>query len=175
MLEFKSFIPKNKKGLGISDIHPIVMTIALVGLLIAVMLMIFSSWTDTTATNSVTIYNESVTPSVGGTKVASATKCGFNTFAVSLALNDTTVISSGNYSVDVDAGTITNLTSEYPDYAWSLTYSYKAGGSDCDAMEDVTEAFVDFIPWISVILLIVAAAIVLGIIVNTFAGRRETI
>jgi len=39
-----------------------------------------------------------------------------------------------------------------------------------NATEDVIDDFADFVPWIGVILLIVAAAIVLGIVIRSFAG-----
>jgi len=41
-----------------------------------------------------------------------------------------------------------------------------------NATEAVVSDFADFIPWIGVILLIVAAAIVLGIVIRSFAGGR---
>jgi len=35
-------------------------------------------------------------------------------------------------------------------------------------MSSITDDFVDFIPWVGIILLIIAAAIVLGIIIKSF-------
>jgi len=39
-----------------------------------------------------------------------------------------------------------------------------------NATQDIILDFVDFIPWIGIILLVVAAAIVLGVVVSSFAG-----
>jgi len=41
-----------------------------------------------------------------------------------------------------------------------------------NATEDIIDDFTDFIPWIGIILLVVAAAIVLGVVITSFAGRR---
>ena len=165
---------RDKKGMTIGDIYPVVLTIAIVAILIAVILTIFAGWQEITNTKTATVINESITPTDAGTAVSKAGECGFNSFSVIQALNDSTgtVISSGNYSIDADAGTITNLTSEFTDSAWNVTYSYKYGGEDCEALENITSDFSDFVPWIGIILLIIAAAIVLGIVINSFRGKR---
>jgi len=41
-----------------------------------------------------------------------------------------------------------------------------------NATESIIDDFVDFIPWIGIILLVIAAAIVLGIVISSFAGKR---
>ena len=41
-----------------------------------------------------------------------------------------------------------------------------------NATEDIIEDFVDFVPWIGIILLVVAAAIILGVVISSFAGKR---
>jgi len=87
-------VPKNKKGLGIGDIYPVVLTIALVGILLAIVLFILDEFGDQMTENS----------------------------------------------------------------------------SAQNATEDISDDFVDFIPWIGVILLVVAAAIVIGVLMRSFAG-----
>jgi len=42
-----------------------------------------------------------------------------------------------------------------------------------NATEDVIEDFSDFVPWIGIILLVVAAAIVLGIVIRSFSGGNR--
>lgn len=46
------------------------------------------------------------------------------------------------------------------------------GSAASNVTSDVIDDFVDFVPWIGVILLVVAAAIVLGIVIRSFAVRR---
>ncbi|MBA7493903.1 hypothetical protein ES702_04468 [subsurface metagenome] len=87
-------VPKNKKGLGIGDIYPVVLTIALVGILLAIVLFVLAEFGDQ----------------------------------------------------------MTNDSAEQ------------------NATEAISDDFVDFIPWIGVILLVVAAAIVLGVLMRSFGG-----
>lgn len=46
------------------------------------------------------------------------------------------------------------------------------GSSAQNATDDIIDDFVDFVPWIGIILLVVAAAIVLGVLVRSFSGTR---
>lgn len=44
-----------------------------------------------------------------------------------------------------------------------------------NATEDIVEDFTDFVPWVGIILLVVAAAIVLGVVISSFAGRGSRV
>ena len=89
-----SILPKSKKGMGIGDIYPVVLTIVLVAILIAI----------------------------------------------------------GMFILDEFGNNMTNYSAAQ------------------NATDDVIDDFADFIPWIGIILLVVAAAIVLGILVRSFSG-----
>ena len=88
---------KNKKGMGIGDIYPVVLTIAIVAILIAIVMFILDEFGDQMNPNS----------------------------------------------------------------------------SAQNATDDIIDDFVDFIPWIGIILLIVAAAIVIGILVRHLGGGQR--
>jgi len=90
---------RDKRGMSIGDIYPIVLTIAIVGILLAVVLYVITAFGEQMTNNS----------------------------------------------------------------------------AAQNATEDIVDDFVDFIPWIGIILLIVAAAIVLGIVINSFAGGRTRV
>ncbi len=47
------------------------------------------------------------------------------------------------------------------------------GSAAQNATEDIVTDFVDFIPWIGIILLVIAAAIVLGVVISSFAGGKR--
>ena len=89
-------MPKNKKGMSIGDIYPVVLTIALVAILIAIVMFVLDEFGDQ----------------------------------------------------------MTN------------------GSAAQNATDDIIDDFVDFIPWIGIILLVVAAAIVLGVLIRSFSGTR---
>ncbi|GAF87753.1 unnamed protein product, partial [marine sediment metagenome] len=82
------------------------------------------------------------------------------------------LVPATNYTAWSD-GNIINNSGILGGYAWQVSYPYTWRGEACDATEDVTTDFMDFLPWIGVILLIVAAAIVLGIVIRSFAGGKR--
>ena len=92
--KMRSLLPNNKKGMSIGDIYPVMLTIALVAILIAIVLLVLTKFAAQADNNSA-------------------------------AQNATNLI-------------ITQIA--------------------------------DFVPWIGIILLIVAAAIVIGILVRNLAG-----
>jgi len=97
-MEFRKIVLlKNKKGLGVGDIYPIILIIATVAILLAVVMFVLGEFGDQ----------------------------------------------------------MTNQSAAQ------------------NATKDIVEDFVDFIPWIGIILLIVAAAIVLGIVISSFATPKR--
>ena len=47
-----------------------------------------------------------------------------------------------------------------------------ANGSAANATEDIVDDFTDFVPWVGIILLVIAAAIVLGVVISSFGKKR---
>jgi len=88
---------KDKRGLGIGDLYPVILTIALVAILLGIVLYILTAFSD----------------------------------------------------------------------------QMQNGSEAQNATDDVITAFSDFVPWIGIILLIVAAAIVLGIVISSLAGGKR--
>jgi len=87
-------IAKDKRGLGIQDLYPVILIIATVAILLAVVMFVLDEFGDQMTDNS----------------------------------------------------------------------------SAANATEDIVDDFVDFVPWVGIILLVVAAAIVLGVVIQSFAG-----
>jgi len=178
-MEIKKLI-KDKKGLGIRDIYPIVLTITIIAILLGIMFMILTEWKGVTNTNDGLVVNETLTTvTYAGEVVSNATKCGFAEFAVSTAINSTDgiVINSGNYTTNAGTGRVSVTTaggdSSFNNTDWNVTYTFKYGGEDCEAVEDIVESYTDFVPWIGIILLVIAAAIVLGIVIDSFAKKSR--
>jgi len=96
-------IPKDKKGLGIGDIYPVMLTICLVAVLIAIVLFILNSFGTTISNNGVT-----------------------------------------------------------------------NGSAAQNATQTISKQIADFVPWIGIILLVVAAAIVIGVLVRSLGGGQRT-
>ena len=147
-------------------------------------MMVMTEWQGATNNEDGTIYNETITRAeltAGGdsVNVDGKSSCGSDTFALLYITNatihngaDEPTIGAGNYTFST-AGVFTNLTTtdEIAD-GFNVSYTYKYGGSDCDAMTDIISDFTDFVPWVGIILLVIAAAIVLGIVITSFKKPR---
>lgn len=98
-MKIRPLMFKDKRGMGIGDMYPVILTIALVAILIAVVLFVLDEFGD----------------------------------------------------------------------------QMTADSAAANATDDVIEDIADFVPWIGVILLIVAAAIVLGILIRNLAGGSSRV
>jgi len=169
---------KDKRGLGIGDIYPIIIIIATVAILIAILLIVFNEWQDITNT----IEGENINDTLGnvteiGQYIDNYSLCGFADFAITKLVNESTgeTVTAGNYSSSAD-GKIWFIDpggGGFNNTFWNVSYTYSYGGEDCDLMESITEDLGDFIKWIGIILLVVAAAIVLGIVISSFASDKR--
>ena len=181
-MEIKSLL-KNRKGMGIGDMYPIILTIAVVAILIGVVLLVLEDFGTNVAESSPEAGSQTNETHSFGTTITSVnllaegTNCSAHNFAITNIYNDTTayVIDSGNYTLDSDTGVVTNSTGTFAMGNWEISYTWDYGGASCVATRDVIDDIADFVPWIGVILLIVAAAIVLGILIRNLAGKSSRI
>ena len=171
-----ALVPKSKKGMGIGDIYPVILTIILVAILIAISIFILDQFGETWKDNEgETVINETLGAVMANANqtVAYSTRCEFNDMVVTAVTNSSTgaVIPVANYTA-YGNGNIVNATTmiESGSGLWNVSYTYSWGGKPCEATVDIAQDFTDFIPWIGIILLIIAAAIVLGILVRSFSG-----
>jgi len=171
--------PKSKRGMSLGDLYPVILTIALIAILLAVVLYVLSELgeaiptkTDAFTTNeTLTIVNTTGTTEA----ITAAGYCGFTSWNRTLVFNassDAELVEGTDYTVNTANGTLFNASGTGGE-SWLVTGTYAWGGEACDVTENVTDDFSDFVPWIGVILLIVAAAIVLGIVIRSFAGGKR--
>jgi len=168
-------IPKNKKGLGIGDIYPIMLTICLVAVLIAIVLFILQSTQTSLPTTSRHVENATLNitetaKSVEGCHItALEIQYLFQKNGTSLLIGNLTTTSSGTYVI-TPLGNQTGINGSNV----NVTYSVTDSGQACKSMGTISAQIVDFIPWIGIILLIVAAAIVIGVLVNSLGKQSRT-
>jgi len=166
----------------LNDIYPAVLTIVLIGIILGIGLYVLSELEDQ-------MYNSA---SVSKTREDGCyvNDTGFTVSNASLGLTDfsldtvviynvTKVLTSGNYTF-TSAGVITNATAAVgwlPSYLWTInyTYSYNVDTDATDAVNETIAGLGDFAGWIAVIVVVIAAAIVLGIVLSNFGGRRPGI
>jgi len=165
----------------LEDIYPAVLTIILIGMVLGIGLYILAEVGNEVSDDVGSVSNETglwINSTLS--TVDLATVNGFNTFAVSACYGNVTgagtdntvneTIIAANYTVDTEAGTITNSTSDtFDDVACSYTYKY--GGKASAAIDETIIGLGDFAGWIAIIVVVIAAAIVLGIVLSSF-GRK---
>jgi len=175
-------IYKDKRGLGIGDIYPTILAIAIAGIALGVVVLILASWATATNNYSATVHNESsaATNQEAHLTVTNHTACGYENFDIIRITNvsSTETVGPTNYTVvDSDLGTwkltAAGAASVYNNTILNVTYSFNYGGKDCGIVESISEDFLDFVTWFGIILLIVAAAIVLGIVISSLAGGKR--
>ena len=166
--------------MNIEDIYPILLTLVTIGLLLGVGLLVLgevrtqiATVQTGTAQNSV---NATATTPTNTTTLTDSTRTCYNLISVSV-VNETTgiAIPTANYSSSV-AGVITWTpaflgSGDDEIVNISSTYNYDVEGSSEQAMSGFTSGIGGFGDWFAVIVVVIAAAMVLGIVLSNF-GRR---
>lgn len=169
---------RDKRAVGLNDMYPAVLMIVLVGIILGVGLFVLSQ-TQLGMSDTRTVVNETLTPTGLAVAVAKATDCGFTSFAVTSVWNHTVLLDANNYTYNANSGTVTNLSSEHSGGAYNVSYTYKSGEDNvassnyCDSIGTTISGAGNFSTWIAVIVVVLAAAIVLGIVLSSFAPENR--
>jgi len=176
---------KDKRGLTLGDAYPAVLAIVLIGLVLGIGIYVLGTFREEVATEytgSDNSINVSATATANTTTLSDATKDDYRLLSIDSVVNGSgTTIPSGFYNSTI-AGVITwnetivsNGTPYYfspnADVNISSTYIYDASNSPEEAINDSLEGLAGFADWIAIIVVVIAAAIVLGIVLSSF-GRR---
>ena len=169
-----------KKGMGLNNLAPAVMMIVVVGILLGIGIFTLSEVSKGVSQNQFTVVNETVTLTDAGVLLSKSTWCGANSFEiVRVTLNNSLLVQPANYSLNFNTSLMQNLTSSFPSTKMNVTYTYKgdlaASGGSCSAIDTVKTGAGGFASWMSVIVVVLAAAIVLGIVVGSFRRKQHGI
>ena len=174
----KKIVPSDKRGMGINDIYPIMLTICVTAILIAVIIFILVELQEQMAEDDLcyTQVNQSINITTAGVSV-NGTACSPNGFVISeldVVPNGSNVAAS-QIATDftlADNGVVyfTGTGLLYNGSEFNISYNMCYGGESCEATADIVEDIGDFVPWIGIILLVVAAAIVIGVLIRNLAG-----
>jgi len=166
-----------KKGMSIGDMYPAILTIMLVGLVLGIGLFILSTLHTSIATDYSGSQN-SINASAGTTTLTDAALTEFNLSSIDTATNQTgTAVTNYTYT---GAGVITWGSNVVTDSATDLinltyTYTYDATDSPEESITTTITGLATFADWIAIIVVVIAAAIVLGIVLTSFGTRRNRI
>ena len=167
-----------KKGMSIGDLYPAVLTIVLVGMMLGVGLFILSTLHDSIAT-SYTGSQVAINTTTGTTTLTDAALAEFNMTAITVVLTNGSTTST-NYTYTA-AGVITWGTDMVAYAATSLvnassyTYTYDATNSPEQSITTSIAGVATFADWIAIIVVVIAAAIVLGVVLSSFGRRQNSI
>ena len=155
-------------------LYPAVLTIVLVGIILGVGIYVLSAVSEGVATETITVENETVTGlAAAGDDLATADDCAARDFAALYVTNATggETVPTTNYTLTAATGNLVGeATSAYNGKNVNISYTY-TGTSDtttCDSIITTSTGVGGFADWIAVIVVVLAAGLVLGIVVNSF-------
>lgn len=163
----------NKKGQSVGGLFNAVLIIAAIGILIALVMYIMSNISTSIDTDNVaaSVSNELGFINSSGYTLDGASAKNFGALVISSVTNTTSgvAVTSGNWTVS--SGVFTNATAVvWPAVNITYTYTYTADTAASNATQTIVTQFVDFLPWLAIILLVVAAGVVLFFVIRSFSG-----
>ena len=176
----------NKRG-QLGGLAPAIIGLTLAAVILVLGLVVTQEMTNTVDDVSFSVANESVTAvsNTTASTIGTASRCNFNGFSVTQAINTSNeaVITSNNYTVDASAGTIISTeelctgvlggTSDfYCGWDWNVSYTANWGDQACQSSNSTVVGLGSFADFWSIIVLAIVIAIVLGILLAVFGGRR---
>jgi len=142
-----------------------VLVIVLVGIVIGVGVIVLDQFG--VAIKQELTYNDTLTISSGTATATNDDIVSVSYFGNS-TLNDTTVTTTTTHVNFTSAGVFNVNTSRYGDGTYTAIYNYDADSSGTTAIFTVRDASDDFVTWIPVIVIILAAAVILVMVMRSF-------
>ena len=171
-----------KKGIQLNQAFGAVLTLVLVAILVIIAIVIFVSLensfagTDTFTTINETVTNAELTAGSQSVSVDNTSLCEAAAFSITIVQNSTAggTINSQNYTFS-GAGLLTNLTSEFSEEDWFVSYTGQWGGTACSASADMVTEFGNYTSLIGLVGTIIFLGLVIGVLITAFAfgGRKE--
>jgi hypothetical protein len=169
---------QNKKGMSIGDMYPTVLTIVLVGIVLGVGLYVLGT------------FHDQISPDLSGSQ--NLINCSTPTTLTDAALTNFN-LSKVDTAVDINGSAVTNYTFTGAGViTWgadldlscttksdliniTYTYQYDAANSAQKAVTTTATGLATFADWIAIIVVVIAAAIVLGVVLTSFGRKRNSI
>ena len=171
----------NNKGASLDNLYPAVLAILTIGIALGLGIFILSQTGDAISTTTLSVVNETVTGlAVAGDGVATISDCGAHdyTFIDVKNYSDGVVLTAANYTTDSYGFIYATAGSEYIDQNVNVSYTYTGTGDTsttgpCGAMSTTGTGIGGMAAWIAVIVVVLAAAIVLGIVISSFGSKSS--
>lgn len=166
--------------MGLNALYPAVITIILIGIVLGIGIYTLTAVSEGVAADTMTVVNESVTfenVTNSGEYVATYNDCGARAFTITSVWNASDgLIPTTNYTFGTN-GLLTAVSgSPYTDVQANVSYTYTgtsrtASTDPCSSLTTTSTGVGGLASWIAVIVVVMAAAIVLGIVISSFGKR----
>ena len=167
-----------KKGMSIGDLYPAVLAVVMVGVMLGVGLFILSTLHTSIATDY-----DGTQGAINVTTATTLTDAALTEFAIIdtpvLIANNATGTAYTNFTCTA-AGVCTwgtDITAFAPNDTFNISYTYNYDATNT-AEESITTSvagIATFADWIAIIVVVIAAAIVLGVVLSSFGRKRNSI
>jgi len=166
-----------KKGMSLGDMYPATLAIIFVGILLGVGIYVLYTFQNSVETNYSTTQGL-VNTTTGSTTLTNAALANFNLSSITTVVFNNGTATSTNYTA-TNAGVITWGFQISADQSSKVNvtyaYTYNAANSPEEAITTTINGLGDFADWIAIIVVVIAAAIVLGVVLSSFGRRRNAI
>ena len=174
----RSIQTDKKKGMSIGDMYPAVLTIVMIGIVLGVGLFVLSTL-HTSISTDYTGAQVGINTSTGTTTLADASKTEFALTAKPVLINATTGTAFTNFTYTT-AGVMTwgddiKTAGALDLFNITTAYTYDATGTSEESITTTITGLATFADWIAIIVVVIAAAIVLGVVLSSFGSRGSGI
>lgn len=154
------------------DLYPVVLMMIMTGMLLAVGLITLENFGDQVKTTSALVVNESIAYVTTGTAKTTYDEPVAVSYWGNSTVNCQTVATClVDVAVD-DAGYVTAVA-KYGNGTYQLSYTYSVDSASTDTADAVVSSMSPIATtWMALIITIIVLSIILGLVINSFAGRR---
>jgi len=152
--------------MDLNDIAPAVMAMLVIGILIGIGVVVLDEF-GSAVKDDTSVVNETLTTASGTGTLTNDDLTSLSAFKFE---NDTAVYINGNVSTatNVNVTTAGVVKTSLSDGKYNTSYTYEADSEATTALFGTRDATDDFVTWLPVIIIILAAAIILGLVMRSF-------
>ena len=178
-ITMRSIQIEKKKGMSIGDMYPAVLTIVLVGIVLGVGLFVLSTLHTSISVDYTDGAQTGINTSTGTTTLTDAALTEFAITAKPVVINGTTGTGFTNFTYTA-AGVVTwggDIVIAGALDLFNITYDYNYDATDTpeESITTTITGLATFADWIAIIVVVIAAAIVLGVVLSSFGSGKNTI
>ena len=159
------------------DLSDLAIGVLILGVVVTVGALVLTNVRDARLTDLPTYATSSEIFSGSNTTAATLTNTYFK--QVDSVYNDTTLLTSANYTVTTDTvtgkGSVLMTTGDYNGFNLTANYtSYNTTNSDWSIADDAATGIAEYGNWFKIIVIVGVAAVVLSLIFMAFGGSKSS-